>query len=77
MLFWTKYINSFLYFFLSSSLSNFYTLYFYATVSPPSGCLWNIYLFIYLFTETGSAVLAPSVAKDDLEVLLLLCILRA
>lgn len=59
-----------LYFFLSSSLSYFYTLYFYATVCPPSGCLWNI-LFIYLFTETGSTVLAPFVAKDDLEVLLL------
>lgn len=70
MLFWTKYINSFLYFFLSFSLSYFYTLYFYAAISPPSGCLWNI-LFIYLFTETGSTVLAPSVAKDDLEVLLL------
>lgn len=44
---------------------------------PQAVSVWNIYLFIYLFTETGSAVLAPSVAKDDLEVLLLLCILRA
>lgn len=39
-----------LYFFLSSSLSYFYTLYFYAIVSPPSGCLWNI-LFIYLLRQ--------------------------
>lgn len=44
---------------------------------PQAVSFWNLYLFIYLFTETGSAVLAPSVAKDDLEVLLLLCILWA
>lgn len=37
----------------------------------PQAVSGTFYLSIYLFTETGSTVFAPSVAKDDLEVLLL------